>query len=581
MLDGMAADRNFWFEEELWNVERVEVLKGPASILYGQGSLGGTVQLVSKRPRSEWHADALLSVGMFGNYEAALDFGGPLAEDKSISFRVPLLHREHDSFTNHIDPSRREFIAPSLTWKIAPDTTLTFQTQYLAERTRTAFPLPAEGTVLPNPNGRIDRELNVGEPDDQNFTAGQRGMAGWLLDHRFSPSVTLHQGFRFMKENIRFHGIYPYDFDQVELFRYAVIGHYQIESLTTDTHLQVDFSTGPVRHKLLAGVDYYWSGYHERYDYGDVANLNVFNPVYGNDVTNIVPGGQNSNRWWSLGFYVQDQLKPTEHLTVLIGGRFDLANAEHVDQMTGERTKQDDDAFSPRIGATYEFLSGVVAYSGYSESFLPQGWWNKTVSGEVPKPETGREIEAGFKTELWDGRLTSTLAVFQLTRRNVATGDPTNPGFVLVSGEQRSRGGELDATWKIVPGWELTVATGYTKVEVTKDEDFPVGDRLQMVPDWAFNGWMSYRIQEGALQGLGFGIGGRYLTDQAGDLPNTFELPAYGVMDAAIYFERGRFRSQINLSNVLDTKYFGGSYDRLYVLPGEPFSASVTLEWSF
>jgi iron complex outermembrane receptor protein len=233
---------------------------------------------------------------------------------------------------------------------------------------------------------------------------------------------------------------------------------------------------------------------------------------------------------------------------------------------------------------TYEFIPGAALYANYSESFKPQ-WFNTDAAGKPVSPETGENYEIGLKTALLDGRLNTLLALYHLTRQNVATPNLNTPDPFdsIVSGEQRSRGVEFEAALQLVPGWDLTTAYTYTDAEITKDNALPVGARLAGVPEYAFSAWTKYTLQDGPLKGLGFGLGGRFYTEQEGDITysNPFELPAYGVMDAALYYERGLFHMQVNIDNVLNERYFIGAYDDLYVLPGEPLTVQATTGWRF
>lgn len=271
---------------------------------------------------------------------------------------------------------------------------------------------------------------------------------------------------------------------------------------------------------------------------------------------------------------MQEQAKLFERLTLTVGGRVDFSSNE------GESV----DAFSPRVGVTYEFIPGAALYANYSESFNPQ-WFSTDASGKPVDPETGENLEIGLKTALLGGRINTLLALYQLTRQNVATANLSTPDPFdsVVSGEQRSRGVEFEAALQLAPGWDLTTAYTYNDAKITKDNVLPVGARLQGVPKFTFSAWTKYTLQDGLLKGLGFGLGGRYYTAREGDATysNPFKLPAYGLMDVAVYYARDRFRAQVNLNNILDERHFVGAYNDLYVLPGEPFIVRATVGWTF
>jgi iron complex outermembrane receptor protein len=312
-----------------------------------------------------------------------------------------------------------------------------------------------------------------------------------------------------------------------------------------------------------------------------VGPLDLFVPVYGSPV-----GAFESTYRWdvessAVGLYLQEQAT-LGRVTLLAGGRLDLTwSTIHEGTPDPSATMEGDDAaLSPRVGLVYEIVPGVSAYASYSRSFLPQQGYLQADGSQVD-PEKGEQWEVGLKSRLLAERLIAGLAVYQLTRENVATTDPDNPNFYRVVGKQRSRGVELDATIRLLPGWNLLLAYAYTDAKIVSDNDLPAGDRTQNVPRHALSAWTKYEIQDGALKGLGLGVGGRYYSSQAADLPNTFELPAYGLIDAAVYYTRGPWRFQVNVDNVLDKRYFPAAFSREYVLPGEPRSVSASLTWRF
>ena len=286
--------------------------------------------------------------------------------------------------------------------------------------------------------------------------------------------------------------------------------------------------------------------------------------------------GQNYNS--SGGGLHSGSVKPTDLLTFTLSGRFDSASLRNNDDPANKNT-----AFSPRLGATYQFVPGASVYFSYSQSFLPQTGRidDGTASGAFVDPETGRQWETGIKAFLLDGRATTTLAFYGLLRRNVATPNPVNPNFVLLTGEQRSQGIELETALNLLPGWSLTAAYSYVDAKVTKDNAIPVGTRAQNVPRNSYNLWTRYEFQRGWARGFGFGRGAQYYSAQAGDQLDTFQIPRYGLADALVSYRHGRFRLQLNINNLLNKRYFTGSYDALYVLPGAPRNARVTAGWTF
>lgn len=582
--DGLFADHpagSFFFSEEVYGLERVEVLKGPASMLYGQSSLGGLVNLVTKAPTKESFFDTRLSGGSYDFFEAGTDFGGALNESGTIYGRMTTMFRHRGTFTDDVDPAKRLYVAPALTIELGPDTILRLRGEYLYDWTVTPFPLPAAGTAISNPNGDLPISRNVGEPGFQNKGDYRRGQIGYQLEHRFTPELTLRQSVRGAMNQTIYQAIYPsfLDADGRTLYRYPLSYASDYFTLGADTSLEAKFNTWALNHTALAGIDFSYVQDDSRGAFGSIDPLDLYSPRYGAKASPLSVYTSAETTSTATGLYLQDHIK-YDRLTVILGGRADFVDTEVRDTLAFTENSGADSAFSPRFGLTYEFLPGASVYGSYSRSFRSQSSY-RSFDGSLLKPEEGENIEVGLKTELFDGRLTSTLAFYQLTRENVATADFASPGFYLVAGEQRSRGLELDATVRITPSWSVVAAYSYINAEITADTEIPIGSRPINIPEHGMSAWSQYTIQSGTFKGLGFGVGGRYYSSQEGDRLNTFNLPAYGVVDLAVSYERERFRAQVNVTNLLDREYAGGSYSAEYVLPGQPLMVRGTVELRF
>jgi len=580
-LDGLfIGDGN---NEELWGLERVEVVKGPNSSLYGPGPLGGLVNLISKRPRPENFVDVQFTAGSYNFYEPAVDLGMTLNKSKSAYFRLNALYRDEGSFVDYAG-SQRVFVAPALTLELTDRTKLTLLTSFKEDWIDIAFPLPAAGTVLPNPNGEIPVSRYLGEPSDPDSVNEWNTRIGYEFNHQFSDILSLNQNFRANWLSSTWnHLLYPayLDADQRTLWRYPYSAEGDTDGQRVDTSLLAAFDTGKVEHSLLGGVDYrrnhsVWNS--QEIDYADPASyipIDIFNPVYGAPIPPFAQSSTTTTDEQNVALYLQDHARLFERLTLTLAGSMNW---------TFSGDDYSDSAFVPRAGVTYEFIEGWSGYFNYSQSFYPQ-WAYLDASGQPVEPETGENFEVGLKTALWNNRLNASVAVYQLTRQNVATDDPFTPDPFdsIVTGEQRSRGVELEADLTLAPGWQTTVAYSYIDAKITQDNLLPVGAPLPGVPENSFSAWMKYTLQDGLLRGLGFGVGGSYYSSQEGDITylNPFELPAYGLVNAAVFYQRNRFRAQVNVNNVLDNRYFVGAYNDIYVLPGSPLNVRGTVGWTF
>jgi iron complex outermembrane recepter protein len=584
-IDGLRVDTGLG--EEMFGLERVEVIKGPSSALYGQAVLGGIVNLQSKRPRPDAFADIQLTGGSFNFYESALDVGSSLNKSHTLYGRLNALYRPQKSFVDFAK-NHRWYVAPAVTWEATPATTVTLLSRLQLDRVYYGFPLPAKGTVVPNLNGELPIERYTGEPSTSNDMDYKRRQLGYQFTHRFNEDFSLNQNARLTTLSQRWENmLYPgfLSEDERTLYRYPYNWRGRYTNFRVDTPFQATFKTGSVRHNAVIGVDYYryldiFLG--ESIDFSDLSAyvpIDLYNPIYGAvRLPPVHPVNVGRTITQSIAGYIQDQVRPAERLTFILSGRFDSASLRNNDEPANKDT-----AFSPRLGVAYRFIPSASVYFSYSQSFLPQSGRidDGTASGAFVDPETGRQWETGIKTFFLDGRATATLALYRLLRRNVATPNPANPNFVLLTGEQRSRGIELETTLNLLPGWSLTAAYAYVDAKVTADNAIPVGTRTQNVPRNSYNLWTRYEFQRGRGKGIGFGIGGQYYSAQAGDQLDTFQIPRYGLADALVSYRRGRFRLQLNINNLLNKRYFTGSYDALYVLPGAPRTARVTAGWSF
>jgi iron complex outermembrane recepter protein len=580
-LDGLFGTPGIWINEEVYGLERVEVLKGPGSMLYGRTSLGGMVNMVSKKPKHDDFANATLAAGSYGFGEIGIDTGTSVADD-AVGLRLVAMGRNRGSFVDGVDDSQRLYVAPSLTWWAGDRTTITLLGQAIDDHINAAWPLPAAGFITGNPSGDIPRERNVGEPDHQNHVDRRRLMIGYELSHRFTDDIGVRQHARVATFRSDFQGIYPSYLDADQRTLYRSVYTYENERLDAqaDSMLDVRLETGTVRHDLLAGLDLAHSHETAIGQYGSIDALDVFDPVYGADPGPFTEYTRLDATTRSLGLYLQDQMTIARDVVITAGLRWDRIDSESTEELTDETTSKADAALTWRIGAAWQFHPAASIFAGYSTAFAPQPY-DKTADGEIVDPETGNQIEAGLRVLDPAGRYAATLAAFQITREDVATADELHPGFSVITGEQRSRGFEFDGQVKPGNGFELTGTYAFIAAEVTRDNSLPVGDRLRNVPDHSLTGWATYTLQDGTLEGLGFGLGGRWYSSQAGDLPNTFELPSYAVLDAGLFYDRGPLSTQLNVYNLLDESYAVGSYSDVYVMPGDPLTVRGSVTYTF
>jgi iron complex outermembrane receptor protein len=283
----------------------------------------------------------------------------------------------------------------------------------------------------------------------------------------------------------------------------------------------------------------------------------------------------------TYGIYIQDQVDITDNLKLLVGGRYDWITTDFISDFAPDALRiQNDSAFSPRIGLVYQPSKDISLYASYTRSFNPVSLFANS-NGQSFEPTTGTQYEVGVKADFLNGRLSTTLAAYSLTRTNVTNPDPNNPRFSIQTGEQRSQGIELDIAGEILPGWSIVASYAYTDARVTQDNTIPVGNRLPNSPFNQASLWTRYTLQKGDLKGLGLGVGLLYVGARQADLGNTLSLRDYLRTDAAIYYERDRFRAAINFRNLFDVDAPVNAFSRAGVQRTEPFTIVGSISWEF
>ncbi len=525
---------------EPYAYERLELLKGPASILYGQAAPGGIINLVSKRPTATPLRELELQAGSWGRRQIAADFGGPLTEDGRIGYRITALARDGEAMVAQI-PDERRMLNAALDWKLTPDTGLTLLASYNKGKSKYDYGKPLDGTLLPNPNGRISRELFVGEPGFDKFDT-EGTTLGYLLEHRLNDSWKL-------KQNLL---VYDYEADNAyasitqranaatglrTVNRSAITRFDTDKGWSVDNQLHGKFSTGPLAHTLLVGLDFSDGEWTRNQRMGTVAALDLYNPVYGSPVTLPATGTRSESKAQQLGLYVQDQVKLNQRWVALLGARYDKAR-------DGEKSH----ALTPRVGLMYLAGNGIAPYYSYTRSFQPAS--GTDFLGQRFKPTEGTQHEIGVKYEPPGRNASVTVAAYELTQTNVSTNDPDHAGFQIQTGEIRSRGFEIEGRASLNRQLDVVAALGTIDARVTRSNTANLGTRPTSVPRRQASLWADYRFAW--LPGLSAGAGVRYVGEQE---VSVYTVPGSTVFDAAIRYQIDKWRFALNVKNLADKNY--------------------------
>lgn len=556
---GLFRDNSRWqsgqVEGEIdpYEVQEVDVIKGPSSVLYGQNTPGGLVNLVTKRPEMEPSGELILNLGSYDRRQFQGDVGGPIDAAAHWRYRLVGLFRDSDTQVNFV-PDDRRLIAPGLTWAPSDKTTLTLLGDYQHDRDGWSQFLPAQGTFMFNPFGRIPTDFFTGEPGFDFFKRQQWSVAA-LFEHRFNRVWTVRETSRYSK--IAFGGDDVFggglQADLRILNRFGYSDFLTLDLWTTDTQAFARFQTGPVEHSVLFGVDYS-NAYSVNYSGFNVAPpIDVFAPVYGRPIGPLFSFQNNHQPSWQTGLYLQDHVK-VGHFVATLSGREDWTQLSTHNLLTNTTVTQSPARFTGRAGITYLSDIGLAPYFSYSTSFLPTVGVN--FYGVPFKPTTGTQYEAGAKYQPKRSDTFITASFFNITEQNVETPDPTNPLNTLQTGAIRSRGVELEGVASIWHGLDLHASYSYLDEVVTKTTDpAQLGKRPTLIPKQLAAATLEYTFTQREFSGIGLGFGVRYVGTTAGDPQNTIILPGYTLFDASARYDYKRVRFQVNATNVGDRIY--------------------------
>lgn len=586
-LDGLGLPDGTWAGQtrlEPYLLERIEILKGPASVMYGALPPSGFINGVSKRPSAVPVNEIGLELGSFSKRQLTADIGGKLSEDGSVLFRVAGLARKSDTYVDFAKDDRYA-IAPSLLVNVSPATSLLVMGQFQKADTAAAGGfLPAEGTLFPNPNGKIPPTRFTGEPDYDWYKKNSASV-GYELSHQLNDTVTLRQNLRYMDFDIdhRTVGAFGLAADQRTLSRYVWTPREDSKSVAVDNQAEFAFATGAARHTLLAGLDYRRVKTDSRsaFDFSAAPSLDIFNPVYGAPITTPADTTHTAQTQKQLGLYLQDQIRLDRWIATL-SARHDRVTTDTDDKLGGTTASQKDSKTSARVGLNYVFDSGLAPYVSYSTSFQP------TIGTDFFKrsfvPTTGRQVEAGVKYRPANNRALFTAAVFDLRQKNVLTPDPdpTHGFSSLQQGEVRSRGLELEARFRAVSTLDVITSYTYTDSKVVE-----TGLPVFRQPKNQAQVWVDYRVPEDLVPGLGVGGGVRYVGSSyaftfGGTGPeNRVDTKGYTVLDLQAHYDLENWRFLATVSNAAGKEYIATCQSAAWCFYGYPRTFSVSARYSW
>lgn len=592
MRDGMRDIYSYYasIRADPYNFSQVQLVRGPASVLFGQGSLGGIINLVSKQPAFESGGEVSLRYGAFDRKEAMVDLTGPIGG--SLAGRVVARVRDSGTQTDHV-PDDRVMVSPSLTWRPGSDTEVTLIGLYQEDDGgSTAQFLPLVGTLLENPNGRLPNDLFIGKPGWDRYD-GRLLQGTALVRHSFGENVKLNLKARYIDSDLDYFTHYPdsysnptspyVDEDQRVIGLYSDASRARMEVFSTDNNLQVDFATGAFEHVLLAGVDYSRSRVRKVGAYG-YEYIDIYDIDYAalSDYGGGLPDGASPSEdvtQEQLGFYLQDQIRFADRVSLVLGARRDATRSRAFGGAW-----QKDSATSLRAGLIAEVVRGVSPFVSYTENFEPIA--GAASDGNPFKPQRGRQYELGVKLHPNEATLL-TLTAYHITQTNRPVYDNSTPApFDQVqSGEVVSKGFEVEGSATLPGALQLIANFSYNDASQTKTSDTLLrGKQLDNVPKYNASLWATrpFRVTQEVELLLGGGLRHSGASrSYSATFPDGVRTPSYTLADALAEVTWRQWSFAVNATNLFDKRFYSACLARGDCFMGEARNVFGTLSYRF
>nr|WP_113868434.1 TonB-dependent siderophore receptor [Brenneria salicis]NMN90375.1 iron complex outermembrane receptor protein [Brenneria salicis ATCC 15712 = DSM 30166]RBP59627.1 iron complex outermembrane receptor protein [Brenneria salicis ATCC 15712 = DSM 30166]RLM29787.1 ferrioxamine B receptor [Brenneria salicis ATCC 15712 = DSM 30166] len=566
-----------------WFLDGIEVVRGPASVLYGRASPGGIVALNSRLPSFERSGQIKLFAGNNAQRGAAFDVTGPLDDDDRLAFRLSGMTRYADTQFGPLKEARYA-IAPSLTWRISDNTRLDLMAYLHRDPEGGSHSgLPYEGTVVAHNGRKIANTFYEGEENNEKYDRKQN-MVGYNVEHGFDNGWSLRQKLRYLRTKVHLDQVYAYGWSTGDtLNRYYSGARESLSAITLDNQLDGSFDTGSVNHRLLVGIDYQQRHNDVDWPSGAYPGIDAFNPAYGALPTAMYASTLEKHKLQQTGIYVQDQMT-WERWRLTLGGRHDQVKVINIDKRNGSRSELDKDNFSSRAALLYLFDNGFAPYVSYSTAFTPTSFVGE--DGNVLEPMKGKQWEAGLKYQPEGSQSQYSLSVFRINQKNVATKNQPSDPYRSV-GEIESEGVELEAVSQITDNLRLQAAYTYTDIRYKKSNDVSEqGKRAVYAPRNQASAWASYDVKSGPLDGLTLGGGVRYVNGITSDRANTHTLPSYTLVDMAVGYDLSKIglrglSAQLNVNNLTDKRYIAACNSLEFCYFGAERSIVGSVSYSF
>ena len=629
LVNGMRTQTSLWRQSSLANIERVEVIKGPASALFGNAAPGGVINRVTKKPLDVARQSVTLTTGSFGTTRAYTDFTGPLNDKKTLLYRLNLGYENTDGFRD-LQGLTSYIVAPSFTYRASKQTQLNIDMTYV------------------NHQGKLDRGVAVfgdGSLFSRPISATQSAANDYLRENSVNLSFALSHR---LAQGLLFNSTYlfsSYDEDLLEhsqdnafvkkadgkdnpslVLMRVTQRQRHFRNNNFNNYLTWDVTTGAMKHKLLVGYDHFntqlapGSSYIEAGGYllRNGGTAKTFNVKKSSDYlldenknprTNVPAFDLNSsagNRYQDISKYIYESkdVKPSDQYTngvylqeqltwhkfqLLLGARMEWFT-DVTQNKNGSESKTHQHAFTPRVGLVYSVVPSTNVYATWIRGFEPQSVavQSNPGSGGPFDPVESELWEIGAKGEYLNKRLSVTTALFSLRQKNTLynAGVSGQPDLMVPIGEELSRGVEFDVSGRILPYWSIMANYAFNVAEISKAPEGTKDLNLQRpgTPRHSANLWTKFIVPAGMLRNLGIGVGLNGVSERKGQVgrrENVVAYPGYALLNLALYYKVQEVQIQVNLNNALNKQYYISGYDRLRSFPGAPRNINLTINYRF
>ncbi|HET6629486.1 MAG TPA: TonB-dependent siderophore receptor [Woeseiaceae bacterium] len=561
------------------NVERIEVLKGPASVLYGSMEPGAVVNIVTKQPLDHFHLDGSLEAARYDAYRGTIDVGGPLTDAGTLNFRFNAAYENSDAF---IDFWNREhlFIAPVIAYSPGERTTITLESVYVRDDWAAFYNgIPAQGTVLPNPNGPIPRNRHYADPAlDGTLREGTE--VSLRLEHELTDAMAFRAALVWTNNQQDYEEVFGLLGFADEALRNLL--RVELDTVSDEDiyafyfDLSSSFDTGALQHELVVGGEYSTADFSSDDHAFLIPELDLYDPTY--FVTEKPPNlfdvfdSTSDQEDDSYGIFLQDRIPLGDNVNVIGGVRYSRVEQKGIFSDFGgpaSITEQTDSEWTSQLGIVWFPVEDVALFANHTTSFLPIG--GTAFGGSPLDPETGDQVEIGVKSYIGGG-LTANLAYYHVTRDNVAVADRDNPGFEIQLGEETVQGFEASLSGELADNWMLYAGYAYADSEVSEDTDpTRIGIPIRNVPKNTFALQSQYGFTSGLLEGLQLGGNVNFVDERAGDINDSFRLPSHWQVDAsALYRLTDSLELRFSVENLTDEDFYTVAWSEAEVWPAAP-----------